>query len=76
MHYGKWLGTKKQPSHRDQLREAIDQALAQKRKDFGALLHLLRDAGYEAKTEKQRAFRSAGQKRFIRLDTLGDGYSL
>lgn len=34
MHYGEWLGTKKQPSHRDQLREAIDQALAQKPKDL------------------------------------------
>lgn len=75
MHYGEWLGTKKQPSHRDQLREAIDQALAQKPKDFDALLHLLRNAGYEAKAGKQWAFRRAGQKRFIRLDTLGDGYS-
>ena len=75
MHYGEWLGTKKQPSHRDQLREAIDQALAQKPKDFDALLHLLRNAGYETKTGKQWAFRRAGQKRFIRLDTLGDGYS-
>ena len=75
MHYGEWLGTKKTPSHREQLREAIDQALAQKPKNFDALLEMLRDAGYEAKAGKQWAFRRAGQKRFIRLDTLGDGYS-
>ena len=75
MHYGEWLGTKKNPSHREQLREAIDQALSQKPKDFDALLHLLHDAGYEAKAGKQWAFRGASQKRFIRLDTLGDGYS-
>ena len=75
MHYGKWLGNQKRPSYREQLREAIDRALAQKPKDFDALLPLLRDAGYEAKTGKQWAFRSANQKRFIRLDTLGGDYA-
>ena len=75
MHYGEWLGAKKPPSHREQLREAIDRALARKPKDFDALLELLRDAGYEAKAGKQWAFHTASQKRFIRLDTLGDGYS-
>ena len=49
MHYGKWLGNQKRPSYREQLREAIDQALAQKAKDFDALLQLLRESGYEVK---------------------------
>ena len=75
MHYDKWLGNQKRPSYREQLREAIDRALAQKPKDFDALLPLLRDAGYEVKTGKQWAFRSANQKRFIRLDTLGGDYA-
>ena len=75
MHYGKWLGEKKKPSHRERLRMAIDAALEQKPKDFGALLALLRVAGYEVKSGKQFSFRSTEQKRFIRLDTLGEGYS-
>ena len=36
---------------------------------------MLKDAGYEIKTGKQLSFRSKGQKRFIRMDTLGDGYT-
>lgn len=75
MHYGEWLEMKKPHSHRDQLRETIDRALAQKLKDFDALFHLLRDAGYEARAGKQWTFCGASRKRFIRLDTLGDGYS-
>lgn len=75
MHYGKWLGTPKRPSYREQLREAVDQALTQKPQDFDALLQLLRESGYEVKKGKQWAFRSANQKRFIRLDTLGDDYA-
>ena len=38
-------------------------------------MQLLKDAGYEIKEGKQLAFRCKNQKRFIRLDTLGDGYS-
>jgi hypothetical protein len=50
-------------------------ALAQKPADFDALLKLLRDAGYEIKPGKVLALRGKNQKRFIRLDTLGSGYS-
>ena len=38
-------------------------------------MQILKDAGYEAKEGKQFAFRCKDQKRYIRLDTLGDGYS-
>ena len=75
MHYGQWLGEKKKHSHRERLRMAIDTALEQKPKDFDALLAFLRAAGYEVKSGKQYSFRNAEQKRFIRLDTLGEGYS-
>ena len=65
----------KRMSHRDQLRLAIDHALEQKPADFDELLKLLRDAGYEIKLSKNPSFKLAGQKRAVRLDTLGDGYA-
>lgn len=76
VHYGKWLGNQRKPSHRDMLRVAIDDAIAQKPAEFNALLKLLRQAGYEIKPGKQPAFRGKNQQRFIRLDTLGAGYTV
>ena len=73
--YNKWLGDQAKPSHRELLRIAIDNALAQKPENLDALLQLLKDAGYEIKTGKQFSFRCKDQKRFIRMDTLGDGYT-
>lgn len=73
--YNKWLGDQAKPSHRELLRMAIDDALAQKPEDLDALLQLLREAGYEIKAGKQLSFRCKDQKRFIRMDTLGDGYT-
>ena len=73
--YNKWLGDQANLSNRELLRVAIDAALAQKPADFDALLKLLWDAGYEVKTGKVLALRGKNQKRSIRLDTLGSGYS-
>lgn len=73
--YNKWLGDQAKPSNRELLRVAIDAVLAQNPTDFDALLKLLRDAGYEIKPGKNPALRGKNQKRFIRLDTLGSGYS-
>ncbi|OAA84838.1 Relaxase/mobilization nuclease domain protein [Clostridium ljungdahlii] len=73
--YNKWLGDRVKPSNRELLRVAIDTALAQKPAYFDALLKLLQDAGYEIKPGKIPALRGKNQKRFIRLDTLGNGYS-
>ena len=73
--YDQWLGDQKPPTHRERLCMAIDHALEQKPADFDALLMLLHDAGYEVKQGKNPAFRNADQKRFIRLDTLGEGYA-
>ena len=73
--YNKWLGDQAKPSNRELLRVALDAALAQKPADFDALLKLLRVAGYEINVGKVPALRGKNQKRFIRLDTLGSGYS-
>jgi hypothetical protein len=73
--YNKWLGDQAKPSNRELLRVAIDAALVQKPADFDAFLKLLRETGYEVKTGKVLALRGKNQKRFIRLDTLGSGYS-
>ncbi len=72
--YDKWLGKKKQPSHRDVLRSAIDDALAQTPKTFDELLELLRQSGYRISVGKNITFYRDGQSA-IRLHTLGAGYS-
>ena len=50
--YDKWIGDKKQPSHRDVLRAAIDDALARKPETFEALLQLVRESGYRVSVGK------------------------
>ncbi len=72
--YDKWLGDKKQPSHRDVLRAAIDDALARKPETFEALLQLVRENGYRVSEGKSVTFYKDGQKG-IKLHTLGAGYS-
>ena len=74
-HYGTWLGNKKQPSHQEQIRCAIDAALEEKPKDFEVFLQKLERQGYKAKRGKHTAVKGKGQKRFIRFQTLGTGYS-
>lgn len=74
-HYGKWLGDKKPPSHSDKLRQTIDEVLAKKPADFQVFLDEMKQAGYEMKYGKHLAFKGAEQKKFIRLRSLGEGYS-
>ena len=45
--YDQWLGDQAKPSHRELLRAAIDNALAQKPADLDELLKLLRESGCE-----------------------------
>lgn len=73
--YDAWLGNRRKPSHRDELRQAIDAALEQKPASFEALLTLLQNDDYEIKRGKQISFRKASHKRFIRMDTLGEAYT-
>lgn len=73
--YNKWLGDKKKPSHRERICYAIDDALLKKPESFDALLMLLCEAGYEIKKGTIPSLRGGEQKRFIRIDTLGEEYT-
>ena len=74
--YDIWLGDKKQPSHRDRLRLAIDDALARKPKSFDELLQLLRESGYEVKVRgKDISIRGENEKGYIRLSSLKAPYT-
>ena len=75
--YNKWLGDKAKPSHREQLRMMIDQALEQKPTDFDELLKMLSEMGCEV-TRRGKAIRlkAPGWKNVARMDEgLGTGYS-
>lgn len=74
-HYGKWLGDKKLPSHSDKLRRNIDEVFTQKPKTFDEFLQLMQSVGYKIKVGEHYAFKGAEQKKFIRLRSLGEGYS-
>ena len=73
--YNKWLGDKAEPSQRDTLRNVLDEVLAQKPGSFEALLAAMQQNGWEIKRGKQVSFRGPGEKRFKRLDTLGEAYT-
>ena len=63
-------------SFRDDIRYAIDQVLKEgSAKDFDELLYKLEDAGYKIKSGKYISLKGKDQKRFIRLRSLGDGYT-
>lgn len=74
--YDKWLGDRAKPSQRDDIRKLIDHALDQKPADMDALLELLKTAGCQVKYGKQISICGPGQKRYKRLDTLGEAYDL
>lgn len=74
-HYGKWLGDKKPITHSQRLRDTIDEILSKKPIDFDAFLFEIKQAGYSIKQGKYLAFKNKEQKKFIRLRSLGEGYS-
>ncbi|SCY11220.1 relaxase/mobilization nuclease domain-containing protein [Butyrivibrio sp. INlla14] len=64
------------PSFRSNLRNQIDMILADSDiKDVDMFLTKLKDSGYEIKRGKHIAVRGGEQKRFIRLRSLGAGYT-
>lgn len=73
--YNKWLGDYAKPCNRDLLRAAIDNALAEKPRDFDELLRLIEACGYTIKKGKHLSFMRQGQKQNIRLRSLGEGYT-
>ena len=62
-------------SNRDRLCSVIDTILAGKPKGYEDFLQKLEQQGYEIKRGKYTSVKGARQKRFIRLKTLGAGYS-
>lgn len=65
----------KKRTQRDELCDAIDSVLSQKPKRFEDFIQSLAAMGFEFKDGKQPAFKGKEQKRFIRLRSLGEGYS-
>lgn len=65
----------KRPKLRNHICDEIDRILSGKSKDFEDFLHQLEMAGYEIKQGKQISVKGSGQKRFIRLRSLGEGYT-
>ncbi|MCF0185883.1 MAG: relaxase/mobilization nuclease domain-containing protein, partial [Bacteroidaceae bacterium] len=61
-------------SIRSRILEDIDAALEKKPNNFEELLNLLEQEGYEVKRAKRTALKGKGQKRFIRFDSLEEGY--
>ena len=65
----------KKRTYRDELCEAIDFVLKEKPKTFDGFIQLLAERGFVFKDGKQAALKGQKQKRFIRLSSLGEGYS-
>ena len=60
---------------RNEIRQAIDQALQRKPKNFEEFLHFLEQDGYICKRGKHTALWKEGQDRFLRFRSLGKGYT-
>ena len=74
-HYGTWLGDKKEPSWREKLVALINDVLSKKPTDFESFVKLMEAMNCEVKRGNHISLRMDGQKRFIRLRSLGAGYS-
>ena len=65
----------KRPKLRDGICADIDRILSGKPKDFEEFLRQMEAAGYEIKRGKQISLKGSAQQRFIRLRSLGEGYT-
>ena len=74
-HYGTWLGSKKEPTLRDRLKQTIDTVLTEKPVDFNAFLKSMETSGYEVKHGKHISFKGKNGKGFIRLSSLKGDYT-
>ena len=70
-----WMVGKNPPTQRDDIREAIDLALTRKPKNMDELLSILMEMGWQVKRGKHAAVKRKDQKRFKRIDSLGDDYT-
>lgn len=55
--------------------EDIDEVIVRRPQDYEEFLQMLIEKDYEIKRGKNTAIRGKGQKRFIRFNSLGDGYN-
>ena len=62
-------------SKRDLVRKDIDLAMLQQPQNFEILLEFLSEKGYEIRYGKHIALKKKDDKRFMRLDSLGAGYT-
>ena len=75
--YNKWLGDAAKPSHKEQLRQAIDRALAQKPASLEELLHLLEQDGFTVhRRGKTISIGAEGWSNNVRFDRLHAGRSV
>ena len=65
----------KRTTYRDQIRQDIDTILKKPPTNFDAFLRKLEEMGYEVKQGKHTAVKGKDQQRFVRLNSLGDGYA-
>lgn len=74
--YDKWDGFKKKISNRDILKATIDDILSNNQPStFDDFLTILNHQGYEIKEGKYVSVKGFNQQRFIRLNSLGIGYT-
>ena len=65
----------KRTTYRDQIRQDIDTILKKPPTDFDAFLRKLEEMGYEVKRGKYASIKGKDQQRFVRLNSLGEGYA-
>lgn len=70
----KYMDYPKKKTLRSDICEAIDTAILSNPRSFEELLLKLEELGFEIKRGKNIAIKGPGQKRFIRLNSLDDGY--
>ena len=70
----KWIA-EREPSYQEQLRWAIDDAIAKKPESFNALLKILEEQGYRVKQGKHITFCAPGQSKGTRLRSLKGDYT-
>ena len=77
-HYGQWMGGERPLSYKEQIRRAIDTALAERPADLADFLRRVEAAGVQVVHGRGRtiSFRAPGQKRAARwrASTLGNSY--
>lgn len=70
----KYNGYEKRKTFRSELCNAIDEALSRKPGNYEEFLMLLEEMEYQIKRGRHTAVRAEGHERFIRFDSLGEGY--